>query len=262
MEIARAKYRSKRVLASNVTFVKLEISQDLISPNLTRYKITRNVLKRLLRFLHLVLHLSTPFSPSSPRSRIHFRGVLPREKSSRGSSDSPPNGKRSSNPSVEKKQRGIVYCACPGTNFPTECQIFVLDNLCGGGRGNIWQMHRCHYGPEPNVKREFWSQRPGGWILSLSLSFDPPQFSLGVEAFKGFVHFAFNWTSCGRDFDFVSAMMVDFRVWRILGDANLYQYREWKEKTNRGSMINGKFTMEKESILYERVARIASWETL
>lgn len=131
--IARAKYRSKRVLASNVTFVKLEISQDLISRNLTRYKITRNVLKRLLRFLHLVLHLSTPFSPSSPRSRIHFRGVLPREKSSRGSSDSPPNGKRSSNPSVEKKQRGIVYCACPGTNFPTECQIFVLDNLCGGG---------------------------------------------------------------------------------------------------------------------------------
>lgn len=62
--------------------------------------------------------------------------------------------------------------------------------------------------------------------LSLSLSFDPPQFSLGVEAFKGFVHFAFNWTSCGRDFDFVSAMMVDFRVWRILGDANSYRYRE------------------------------------
>lgn len=220
--IARAKYRSKRVLASNVTFVKLEISQDLISRNLTRYKITRNVLKRLLRFprltlIHPLFSFLFPFQDPFPRSftsREKLEGEL-------WFSDSPPNGKRSSNPSVEKKQRGIVYCACPGTNFPTECQIFVLDNLCGGGRGNIWQMHRCHYGPEPNVKREFWSQRPGGWILSLSLSFDPPQFSLGVEAFKGFVHFAFNWTSCGRDFEFVSAMMVDFRVWRILGDANL-----------------------------------------
>lgn len=173
IQIARAKYRSKRVLASNVTFVKLEISQDLISPNLTRYKITRNVLKRLLRFLpasrltliHPLFSFLSPFQDPFPRSftsREKLEGEL-------WFSDSPPNGKRSSNPSVEKKQRGIVYCACPGTNFPTECQIFVLDNLCGGGRGNIWQMHRCHYGPEPNVKREFWSQRPGGWILSLSL---------------------------------------------------------------------------------------------
>ena len=261
MEIARAKYRSKRVLASNVTFVKLEISQDLISRNLTRYKITRNVLKRLLRFLHLVLHLSTPFSPSSPRSRIHFRGVLPREKSSRGSSDSPTLLLMERGVRIHRLRRnrgGSFIVHVQGLIFRPNARYSCSTIFAAGGGETFGKCIAATMGQNRTWNENF-GRKDQVDEFSLSLSFDPPQFSLGVEAFKGFVHFAFNWTSCGRDFEFVSAMMVDFRVWRILGDANLYRYREWKEKTNRGSMINGKFTMEKESILYERVARIASW---
>lgn len=193
IQIARAKYRSKRVLASNVTFVKLEISQDLISRNLTRYKITRNVLKRLLRFLpasrltliHPLFSFLSPFQDPFPRSftsREKLEGEL-------WFSDSPPNGKRSSNPSVEKKQRGIVYCACPGTNFPTECQIFVLDNLCGGGGETFGKCIAATMGQNRTWNENFGRKdQVDEFSLSLSLFWSSTiqPWSWGIQGFRSF----------------------------------------------------------------------------
>lgn len=100
---------------------------------------------------------------------------------------------------------GVVYCACPGTNFPTECQIFVLhaNNLCGVGGKHL-----------ANASVPLWART---WNenfghkdrVDQSLFRSSPIQACGVEGFpfEGFLHFA--------------RLIVDFQVWRILADAKL-----------------------------------------
>ena len=83
---------------------------------------------------------------------------------------------------------GVVYCACPGTNFPTECQIFVLhaNNLCGVGGKHL-----------ANASVPLWART---WNenfghkdrVDQSLFRSSPIQACGVEGFpfEGFLHFA------------------------------------------------------------------------